>query len=37
MRVFVAGALEGECATLYGEALQHGAEIDGVRIKNPFL
>jgi predicted nucleic acid-binding protein len=35
--VIVASAVEGECDTLYSEDLQHGAEIDGVRVKDPFI
>jgi predicted nucleic acid-binding protein len=35
--VIVASAVEGECDTLYSEDLQHGVEIDGVRVKNPFI
>lgn len=33
----VAAALEGQCATLYTEDLQHGQKIEGLRIENPFL
>ena len=29
-------AIEGECKTLYSEDLQHGREIQGVRVQNPF-
>jgi predicted nucleic acid-binding protein len=32
----VAAALEGGCARLLSEDLQHGQEIDGLRIENPF-
>ena len=35
--MIVASALEGRCETLYSEDLQHGREIDGMRIENPFL
>jgi predicted nucleic acid-binding protein len=32
----VAAALEGECRTLFSEDLQHGREIEGLKIENPF-
>lgn len=35
--LIVAAALEGECETLYSEDLQHGREIEGLRIENPFV
>jgi predicted nucleic acid-binding protein len=35
--VIVAGAIEGECRILYTEDLQHGQEIDGLEVQNPFL
>jgi predicted nucleic acid-binding protein len=35
--VIVAGALEAACDILYSEDLQHGAEIEGVRVTNPFI
>lgn len=35
--LIIAAAVEGQCATLYSEDLNHGQEIDGVRIQNPFL
>jgi len=35
--LIVAAALEGQCETLYSEDLQHGREIEGVRIRNPFV
>lgn len=35
--LIVAAALEGNCAVLYTEDMQHGIEIDGMRIVNPFL
>lgn len=34
--LILAAALEGQCATLYSEDLQHGREIEGMRIENPF-
>jgi predicted nucleic acid-binding protein len=33
----VASALEGRCDTLYSEDFQHGREIAGLRIENPFV
>ena len=35
--LIVAAALEGQCATLYSEDFQHGQEIEGLRITNPFV
>ncbi|MBZ5720365.1 MAG: DNA-binding protein [Acidobacteriia bacterium] len=35
--LIVAAAREGQCATLYSEDLQHGREIEGLRITNPFV
>lgn len=35
--LIVAAALEGRCEVLFSEDLQHGLEIDGMRIVNPFL
>jgi predicted nucleic acid-binding protein len=35
--LIVAAALESNCDTLYSEDLNHGQEIDGLRIENPFL
>jgi len=35
--IIVASALEGHCDTLYSEDLQDGREIEGIRIKNPFV
>jgi len=35
--LIVAAAQEGTCRTLYSEDLNHGQEIDGTRIQNPFL
>ena len=35
--IVVASALEGHCDTLYSEDFQHGREIEGLRIQNPFL
>jgi predicted nucleic acid-binding protein len=34
--IIVACALEGQCKSLYSEDLQHGREIEGLRIENPF-
>lgn len=33
----IAAAIAGGCDTLYTEDMQHGREIEGVRIVNPFL
>jgi predicted nucleic acid-binding protein len=35
--LIVAAALEGHCDMLYSEDLQHGQEIAGLRIQNPFV
>jgi len=35
--LIVAAALEGGCDVLYSEELQHGREIEGLRIENPFV
>jgi predicted nucleic acid-binding protein len=35
--IIVAAALDGHCETLFSEDLQHGREIEGLRIENPFL
>jgi predicted nucleic acid-binding protein len=35
--IVVASALEGHCDTLYSEDFQHGLEIEGLRIENPFV
>src|ERR1700693_3361159 len=35
--LIVAAAVQCECAILYTEDLQHGKEIEGMRIENPFL
>ena len=35
--LIVAAALEAQCATLFSEDFQHGREIEGVKIENPFL
>ena len=35
--LIVAAALEGGCAVLYTEDLQAGREIEGLRIRNPFV
>jgi predicted nucleic acid-binding protein len=34
--LIVAAALEGQCETLYSEDFQHGREIEGLTIENPF-
>lgn len=34
--LIIASALEAGCRVLYTEDLQHGQEIDGLRIENPF-
>jgi predicted nucleic acid-binding protein len=34
--IIVASALEGQCDMLYSEDFQHGREINGLRIENPF-
>jgi len=34
--IIVASALEGQCDTLYSEDFQHGREIEGLKIENPF-
>lgn len=34
--LIVAAAMEGKCATLFTEDLQHGQVIRGIRIDNPF-
>ena len=35
--LIVAAAIESKCKTLYSEDLEHESEIEGVRIRNPFL
>lgn len=35
--LIVAAALDAGCTTLYTEDLQHGQQIEGLRIENPFL
>jgi len=35
--LIAAAAIEGQCAVLYSEDLQHGMRIDELVIKNPFL
>jgi predicted nucleic acid-binding protein len=35
--LIVAAALEGRCDTLYSEDFQHGRDIEGLRIANPFV
>jgi len=34
--LIVSAALEAGCTTLFSEDLQHGQEIEGLRIENPF-
>jgi len=34
--LIVAAAVEGQCATLYSEDLQHGQRIGRIEIQNPF-
>src|SRR5580692_6031313 len=34
--LIVAAAMEGQCEKLYSEDFQHGRNIEGVRIENPF-
>ena len=34
--LIVAAAMEGQCENLYSEDFQHGRNIEGVRIENPF-
>ncbi len=34
--LIIAAALESRCETLYSEDFQHGREIEGLRIENPF-
>jgi predicted nucleic acid-binding protein len=33
----VASALESQCDTLYSEDFQHGRQIEGLRMENPFV
>jgi predicted nucleic acid-binding protein len=35
--IIVASALEGQCETLYSEDFQHGRQIEGLRVENPFV
>jgi predicted nucleic acid-binding protein len=35
--LIVAAALQGECTLLYSEDLQHGQQIEDLRIENPFV
>lgn len=35
--LIIAAAVEGKCDTLYSEDFQHGQEIDGLKIENPFI
>ena len=35
--LIVAAALEGGCTRLLSEDLQHGQQIDGLRVENPFI
>jgi predicted nucleic acid-binding protein len=34
--LIVAAALEGRCETLFSEDFQHGRDIEGLRVENPF-
>jgi predicted nucleic acid-binding protein len=34
--LIVAAAIEGRCKILYSEDLQHGLEVEGLRVENPF-
>jgi predicted nucleic acid-binding protein len=34
--LIVAAALEGKCATLYSEDFQHGRNLEGLKIENPY-
>ena len=35
--LIVAAALHAQCGMLYSEDLQHGQELEGLRIENPFV
>jgi len=35
--IIVAAALQSQSSVLYSEALQHGQDVEGVLIENPFL
>ena len=35
--LIVAAALQAECGILYSEDFQHGRELEGLRIENPFV
>src|SRR6476646_4098991 len=35
--IIVAAALQSQCGVLYSEDFQHGQEIEGLRIENPFV
>jgi predicted nucleic acid-binding protein len=35
--LIVAAALQAQCGRLYSEDLQHGQELEGLRIENPFV
>lgn len=35
--LIIAAALEAKCEKLYSEDFQHGREIDGLKIENPFV
>lgn len=35
--LIIAAALQSECKILYSEDLQHGQEVEGVTLMNPFL
>ena len=34
--IIIASALEGQCEILYSEDFQHGRNVEGLRIENPF-
>ena len=35
--LIIAASLRSECEILYSEDLQHGQEVEGVTVMNPFL
>ena len=35
--IIIAAALQAQCGMLYSEDLQHGQELEGLRIENPFV
>jgi predicted nucleic acid-binding protein len=35
--IIAAAALQAQCGMLYSEDLQHGQELEGLRIENPFV